>query len=163
MIKKSKLINLKFSSFQRNSKKFSGINYNTNILQQNTFFLWSVENFFVKSKHIEMLTWYSKWKLKKKGWIIFPLSCDFPLTKKPTEVWMGKGKGAIYDWATPIKKGSNFLFVKSTNMDFNKTLLKDLKKKLPIKSKISVFKHNLIELNKKSIDQLNNRFLLKLH
>ena len=109
-----------------------------------------------------MLTRYSKWKLKKKGWIIFPNSCDYPLTKKPTEVRMGKGKGAIYDWSIPVKKGSNFLYLTSSNTNFSKTILMDLKKKLPLKSQISIFKHNLKELNRNTSVFVNNKYLKKI-
>ena len=162
MIKKPQLINSKFTSFQRNSKIFSGKNYNNNILKPNTFFLRSIQNFYIKTKHLDMLIWYSKWKLKKKGWIIFPISCDYPLTKKPTEVRMGKGKGAIYDWSIPLKKGSNFLYINSQNKIFGKVVLKELQKKLPIKSKISIFNQNFLELTPSTMLELNNKFLKKL-
>jgi len=40
--------------------------------------------------------------LKKSGAIVFPTSQNFPITKKPTEVRMGKGKGSIVDWTIPV-------------------------------------------------------------
>ena len=44
--------------------------------------------------------------IKRQGrvWIrIFP---DLPVTKKPTEVRMGKGKGSVEFWAAKVKPGS---------------------------------------------------------
>ena len=44
-------------------------------------------------------------EMKRQGrvWIrVFP---DLPVTSKPTEVRMGKGKGAVADWACRVKPG----------------------------------------------------------
>jgi len=59
---------------------------------------------------------------------------------------MGKGKGGIIDWTIPVKKGGvPFLFQgKKTNI--LKTSLKDLLKKLPIRSNIIESKHNFSQL-----------------
>jgi large subunit ribosomal protein L16 len=79
--------------------------------------------------------------LKNSGVLVFPTPVTYPITKKPTEVRMGKGKGGIVDWAIPLKlKSIPFLFQgkKTTTL---KIFLQDLTKKLPIKSRIKESKH----------------------
>jgi large subunit ribosomal protein L16 len=53
-----------------------------------------------------LLIKYLKRKLKKSGVLAFRSPYTFPLTKKPAEVRMGKGKGPIEDWAIPLKRNS---------------------------------------------------------
>lgn len=72
--------------------------------------------------------------LKRKGkiWIrVFP---DFPMTAKPTEVRMGKGKGAVKSWFCRIKKGK-ILFEVDGASDFNiKEAFFAARKKLSLKA-----------------------------
>ncbi len=41
---------------------------------------------------------------------------DTPVSRKPDEIRMGKGKGSIHDWVFKIKPGAIFLELKSTRM-----------------------------------------------
>ncbi len=71
-----------------------------------------------------------------KVWIrIFP---DFPVTKKPAEVRMGKGKGAPEGWVAPVKPGRVMYEVKGVDLELAKQALKLASYKLPIRCAIVV-------------------------
>ena len=73
--------------------------------------------------------------LKRTGrlWIrIFP---DVPITKKPAEVRMGKGKGAVEFWACRVKPGRIIFEVDGVDEATAKVALYKASTKLPIKTK----------------------------
>lgn len=71
-----------------------------------------------------------------KVWIrIFP---DVPVTSKPAEVRMGKGKGAPEGWVAPVKPGRVMYEVKGVDLALAKEALKRASYKLPIKTTIVV-------------------------
>lgn len=75
-------------------------------------------------------------KIKPKGkiWIcIFP---DLPITSKPTESRMGKGKGAVSHWAARVRGGTTLFEVCGVPMHIAVEALKSGSKKLPVKTKI---------------------------
>lgn len=63
---------------------------------------------------------------------IFP---HIPVTKKPIEVRMGKGKGNIDYWMTRVKSGAILLEFNCSNENFGKIISKIVNSKLPIKTK----------------------------
>lgn len=76
--------------------------------------------------------------MKREGqvWIrIFP---DKPITKKPAEVRMGKGKGAPEYWVAPVKKGRILFEAEGVPMDVAKEALRLAAQKLPIVTKFVV-------------------------
>ncbi len=67
-------------------------------------------------------------------WIkIFP---DKPLTKKPAEVRMGKGKGSPESWVAVIKPGRVLFEVGGLEGSISKAALRLAQYKLPLKTKI---------------------------
>ena len=73
--------------------------------------------------------------MKRAGrvWIrIFP---DVPVSKKPTEVRMGKGKGSPEFWACRVKPGRILFEVDGVTEDIAREALYKASAKLPIKTK----------------------------
>ena len=73
--------------------------------------------------------------LKRAGriWIrIFP---DVPVTQKPTEVRMGKGKGSVEYWACRVKPGRIMFEVDGVPLPEAKKAMELAAAKLPIKCK----------------------------
>ena len=69
-----------------------------------------------------------------KVWIrIFP---DVPVSKKPTEVRMGKGKGTPEYWAARVKPGRVMFEIDGVPYDIAHTALNLGSSKLPLKTKI---------------------------
>lgn len=74
--------------------------------------------------------------LKKVGQIRFSVFPQTSITKKPLEVRMGKGKGAVSGWVVNIESGTTILEIEGSNMGLVLKVLKLLKKKLPIQTRI---------------------------
>jgi len=76
--------------------------------------------------------------MKREGqvWIrIFP---DKPITKKPLEVRMGKGKGAPEYWVAPVKPGRVLFEAEGVPLETAKEALRLAAQKLPVKTKFIV-------------------------
>ena len=76
--------------------------------------------------------------MKREGqvWIrVFP---DRPVTSKPAEVRMGKGKGAPEYWMAPVKKGRVIFEAEGVPMDVAKEALRLAAQKLPVTTKFVV-------------------------
>ncbi len=74
--------------------------------------------------------------MKRQGriWIrIFP---DVPVTQKPTEVRMGKGKGSVEYWAAKVKPGRIMFEVDGVSEPVAKEALRLGAMKLPVKCRI---------------------------
>ena len=73
--------------------------------------------------------------MKRQGrvWIrIFP---DVPVTQKPTEVRMGKGKGSVEYWAAKVKPGRVMFEIDGVSEPVAREALRLAAMKLPIKSR----------------------------
>lgn len=89
----------------------------------------------IKSTHIESARKAINNYIKRNGkiWIrIFP---DIPITKKPIEVRMGKGKGNVEYWIAKIKPGKIIFELECTNKKIAIQALKLASAKLPVKTK----------------------------
>ena len=76
--------------------------------------------------------------MKREGqlWIkIFP---DKPITKKPAEVRMGKGKGAPEYWVAPVQPGRILFEVGGVPVEVATEALRLAAQKLPVKTKFIV-------------------------
>ena len=74
--------------------------------------------------------------MKRAGrvWVrIFP---DVPVSKKPTEVRMGKGKGSPEFWACRVKPGKILFEVDGVSQSIAKEAFGRASSKLPIKTKV---------------------------
>jgi large subunit ribosomal protein L16 len=76
--------------------------------------------------------------MKRQGrvWIrIFPYT---PVTSKPVEVRMGKGKGSVDFWACKVKPGRIMFEIDGVNEDIAREALRLAAMKLPIKTRTIV-------------------------
>jgi large subunit ribosomal protein L16 len=93
---------------------------------------------FMTSRQIEAARIAATRYMKREGqlWInIFP---DKPITKKPLEVRMGKGKGAVEYWAAVVKPGRIMFEVGGVPLSIAKEALRLAAQKLPVKTKFVV-------------------------
>ncbi len=75
-------------------------------------------------------------QMKRQGrvWIrIFP---DVPVSKKPTEVRMGKGKGSVEFWAAKVKPGRIMFEIDGVSESVAREALRLAAMKLPVKTRI---------------------------
>ena len=74
-------------------------------------------------------------KRSGKMWIrIFP---DKPITKKPLEVRMGKGKGSVEYWVAEIKPGTMLYEISGVPEDIARQAFQLASAKLPVKTQFS--------------------------
>lgn len=105
-----------------------------------TFAIKSLEPGWITSRQIEAARIAMTRAMKREGqvWIrIFP---DKPITKKPAEVRMGKGKGAPEYWVAVIKPGTILFESDGVKTELAKEALRLAAQKLPIKTKFVVRK-----------------------
>jgi large subunit ribosomal protein L16 len=99
------------------------------------FGLKAMEAGWITSRQIEACRVALSRKMKRDGkvWIrIFP---DKPVTKKPLETRMGKGKGAPEFWVAVVKPGRIMFEVAGVSREVAMEALKLASHKLPIKTK----------------------------
>jgi large subunit ribosomal protein L16 len=102
------------------------------------FALKTLEPGWINSRQIEAARIAMTRFMKREGqvWIrIFP---DKPVTKKPAEVRMGKGKGAPEYWVAVVKPGRILFEVTGVNVATAQEALRLAAQKLPVKTKFSI-------------------------
>jgi large subunit ribosomal protein L16 len=99
------------------------------------FGLKAVEPERITARQIEAARRAMTRHMKRQGrvWIrIFP---DVPVTQKPTEVRMGKGKGSVEYWAAKVKPGRIMFEVDGVPLPVAEEALRLAAMKLPIKTR----------------------------
>ena len=97
----------------------------------------------IKSNQIEAARIAMTRYIKRGGkvWIkIFP---DKPITKKPAETRMGKGKGAPEYWVAKVKPGRVMFEIAGIPEDVAKEALRLAANKLPVKTKFVAKENNV--------------------
>ena len=95
----------------------------------------ALEPTWITSRQIEASRIALTKNIKRKGkvWIrIFP---DKPITKKPAEVRMGKGKGSVEYWVAVVKPGRIIFEINGVELNTAKHAIRLASAKLPIKTK----------------------------
>ncbi|MBS1615417.1 MAG: 50S ribosomal protein L16 [Bacteroidetes bacterium] len=103
-----------------------------------SFGLKALEPIWLTNRQIESARQAMTRAMKREGnvWIrIFP---DKPITKKPAEVRMGKGKGNLEYYAAVIKPGLILFEAEGVPLDVAKHAMELAAQKLPIKTKFVV-------------------------
>lgn len=103
-----------------------------------TFGIKTLEQAWITSRQIEAARIAMTRHMKREGkvWIrIFP---DKPVTKKPAEVRMGKGKGGLSHYVATIKPGRILFELDGVPRDVAVEALRLAAQKLPVKTKFVV-------------------------
>ncbi|GGB12622.1 50S ribosomal protein L16 [Mucilaginibacter rubeus] len=98
----------------------------------------SLEAAWITSRQIEAARIAVTRFMKREGqvWIrIFP---DKPVTKKPAEVRMGKGKGAPEYWVAVVRPGRIIFEAEGVPLEVAKEALRLAAQKLPVQTKFIV-------------------------
>ncbi len=129
----------KRTKFRKQQKgRMKGISQRGHQLSNGTFGIKSLDSDFLTSRQIEAARIAATRYMKREGqlWIkIFP---DKPITKKPLEVRMGKGKGAVEYWVAVCKPGRVIFEVGGVPLDIAKEALRLAAQKLPVKTKFII-------------------------
>lgn len=115
-----------------------GLAYRGSKISFGTFGLKSVEHGRITSRQIEAARVAMTRYIKREGtvWIrIFP---DKPITSKPQEVRMGKGKGALDHYVALVQPGRIMFELAGVPRDTAEEALRLAAQKLPVKTKTVV-------------------------
>ena len=118
--------------------KMKGVSHRGTQLAYGTFGIKSLDEAFITARQIEAARIAATRFMKREGqlWIkIFP---DKPITKKPAEVRMGKGKGAPEYWVAPVQPGRILFEVGGVPLEVATEALRLAAQKLPVKTKFIV-------------------------
>jgi large subunit ribosomal protein L16 len=122
--------------FRKQQKgKMRGVARRGSSLNFGEFGLQATDCGYISSKQIEAARIAMTRHVKRGGkiWIrIFP---DKPVTKKPAEVRMGKGKGAPEGWVAVIKPGRVLYEMSGVSKEMAKEALRLAMHKLPVKTR----------------------------
>ena len=97
----------------------------------------ALEPVWLQARHIEAARVALNRKINRRGqvWIrVFP---DKPISKKPAETRMGKGKGAPEFWAAVIKPGQILFEIGGVDLELATAAMELAGSKLPMKTKIA--------------------------
>ena len=126
----------KFRKAQKGRMK--GISQRGHQLSNGMFGIKSLDSHFITSRLIEAARIAATRYMKRQGqlWIkIFP---DKPITKKPLEVRMGKGKGAPSHWVAVVRPGRILFEADGVPYEVAKEAMRLAAQKLPVKCKFVV-------------------------
>jgi large subunit ribosomal protein L16 len=124
----------KFRKMQKGRVK--GLAYRGSTVAYGSFAIKTMDIGFISSRQIEAARIAITRFMKREGqvWIrIFP---DKPMTSKPAEVRMGKGKGAPSHWVAPVRPGRIMFEVDGVTLETAQEALRLGAQKLPVRCKI---------------------------
>ena len=124
---------VKFRKAQRG--RMSGKAYRGSSVEFGTHAIKALEPAWITSRQIEAARIAINRQMKRDGkiWIrVFP---DKPVTKKPAETRMGKGKGAPEYWVAVVKPGRILYEIEGVDETTAREAMRLAAQKLPIKTK----------------------------
>jgi large subunit ribosomal protein L16 len=124
----------KFRKMQKGRVK--GLAYRGSTVAYGSFAVKTMDVGFISSRQIESARIAITRYMKREGkvWIrIFP---DKPMTSKPAEVRMGKGKGAPSHWVAPVRPGRIMFEVDGVTRETAHEALRLGAQKLSVRCKI---------------------------
>ena len=129
---------VKYRKVQKAKGNMSGNSMRGNQLSNGMFGIKSIDQNLLTSRQIEAARIAATRYMKREGqlWIkIFP---DKPITAKPLEVRMGKGKGAPSHFVSVVKPGRILFEIGGVPMDIAREALRLAAQKLPVRTKFVI-------------------------
>lgn len=124
----------KFRKAQRGRMK--GLSKGAKTIDFGEYGLQAVEPAWVTAQQIESMRVTVSRHLEKVGKMFLRVFPDKPISKKPAETRMGKGKGNPEFWICVVKRGRVLLEVSGLPEKEAKKVLRSASYKLPIKTRI---------------------------
>jgi large subunit ribosomal protein L16 len=103
-----------------------------------SFGIKALEGVWMTARQIEAARIAVTRYMKREGQIWIRVFPDKPITKKPAEVRMGKGKGAPEYWVAVVKPGTIIFEAEGVPMEIAKEALRLAAQKLPVTTKFIV-------------------------
>ena len=95
----------------------------------------AVESAWLTARQIEAARIAATRHMKRQGKMYIRIFPDKPITKKPLETRMGKGKGPVELWVSVVKPGRVLYELEGVSLEVAKEAFRLAGHKLPIKTK----------------------------
>ncbi len=129
----------KKTKYRRRQKgRMKGNSQRGNQLAFGSFGIKAMEQAWITGRQIEAARQAVTRHMKREGQIWIRIFPDKPITKKPAEVRMGKGKGAPEAFVAPVTPGRIILEAEGVPFEIAKEALRLAAQKLPIPTKFVV-------------------------
>ena len=137
----------KKTKFRRHQKgKMKGNSMRGNQLAFGSFGIKTLEEVWLTGRQIEAARQAVTRYMKREGQIWIRVFPDKPVTKKPAEVRMGKGKGAQEYFVAPVSPGRIIFEAEGVPLAIAKEALRLAAQKLPVSTKF-VVRRDYVEEN----------------
>lgn len=107
------------------------------------FGLQSLENGRVNARHLEAGRVAATHFLHREGRVYLRIFPHKPVSKKPLETRMGKGKGEVDVWTAEVKPGTVMFEIGGVGEDVAKRALLRVAHKLPVRSRLVHRRHSV--------------------
>lgn len=114
-----------------------------NLVSYGDFGLQSLEPGRITAKHIEAGRVAAMHFMQREGRVYIRIFPHKPVSKKPLEIRMGKGKGEPEFWTAEVKAGTMLYEVGGVAEEVAKTALLRVAHKLPVKTRFVPRRHGL--------------------
>ncbi|MDP4184563.1 MAG: 50S ribosomal protein L16 [Bacteroidota bacterium] len=129
----------KRTKFRRVQKgKMKGVAQRGNQLAFGSFGIKSLETAWITGRQIEAARVAVTRYMQRQGQIWIRIFPDKPITKKPAEVRMGKGKGSPEGFVAPVTPGRMIIEAEGVSYEIAKEALRLAAQKLPVITKFVV-------------------------
>ena len=117
---------------KRQKGRMRGTAYRGSSIAFGTYALQALEPAFITARQIEAARVALTRHVKRKGRVWLRIFPDKPLSKKPAETRMGKGKGAPEIWVARVQKGKILYEMEGVQEDVAREALTLASHKLPV-------------------------------
>lgn len=118
--------------------KMKGLANRGSQLAYGSFGIKALEGAWITARQIEAARIAITRYMKREGQVWIKIFPDKPITKKPAEVRMGKGKGSPEYWVAVVKPGAIMFEIEGVDSATAKEALRLGAQKLPVKTKFMV-------------------------
>ena len=133
------MLQTKKTKFRRQQKgRMKGNAQRGNQLAFGSFGIKSLQSKWITGRQIEAARIAVTRYMQRQGQIWIRIFPDKPITKKPAEVRMGKGKGNPEGFVAPVTPGRILIEVEGVSFDIAKEALRLAAQKLPVTTKFIV-------------------------
>ncbi len=129
---------VKYRKVQKGKGNEKGISHRGAQIAFGSFGIKTLDQGWITSRQIEAARVAVTRYMKREGQIWIRMFPDKPITKKPAEVRMGKGKGSPEYWVAPVKPGKILFEADGVPLEIAREALRLAAQKLPVKTKFIV-------------------------
>ena len=115
--------------------RMKGLSQRGHRLSNGMFGIKSLESKFLTSRQIEAARIAATRYMKREGMLWIKIFPDKPITKKPLEVRMGKGKGNVEYWVALVQPGKVMFEMAGVTEELAREAFKLASAKLPVKTR----------------------------